>query len=147
MLETQPITYADACAYVEQYHRHHPAPQGHKFSIAVADEHKVVGVVMVGRPVARHLDNGRTLEVTRCCTDGTRNAPSKLYAAAWQAAKAMGYRRLVTYTLAQEPGTSLRASGWRSLYQTQGGSWNCESRPRLDKHPTGQKTIWEILAE
>lgn len=94
VLELQPITYADACADVEQYRRHHPAPQGHKFSIAVADQVKVVGVVMVGRPVARHLDNGRTLEVTRCCTDGTRNAPSKLYAAAWSAARAMGTAKL-----------------------------------------------------
>lgn len=147
MLDLQPVTYSEACEYVKQYHRHHPAPQGHKFSIAVADMDKVVGVVMVGRPVARHLDNGRTLEVTRCCTDGTKNAASKLYAAAWKATRAMGYRRLVTYTLVQEPGTSLRAAGWKSLYQTQGGSWSSESRPRIDRHPTGQKTLWELLAE
>lgn len=147
MLELQPISYAEACEFVRQYHRHHPPPQGHKFSIAVADQEKVVGVVMVGRPVARHLDNGRTLEVTRCCTDGTKNAASMLYAAAWRAARALGYRRLITYTLAEEPGTSLRAAGWRVLYQTKGGSWDCPARPRIDKHPTGQKTLWEMLAE
>lgn len=147
MLTLQPTTYEDACEYVNQYHRHHIAPQGHKFSIAVANEEKVVGVVMVGRPVARHLDNGRTLEVIRCCTDGTRNAASKLYAAAWQATKALGYRRLITYTLATEPGTSLRASGWKELYKTSGGSWNVPSRPRIDKHPLGQKTIWEMIME
>ncbi|WP_028609761.1 XF1762 family protein [Paenibacillus harenae] len=144
MLEIQPTTYAEACEFVKQFHRHHLPPQGHKFSIAIADKEKVVGVIMVGRPVARSYDNGRTLEVTRCCTDGTKNAPSKLYAAAWQAARAMGYRRLITYTLAQEPGTSLRAVGWKSLHQTKGGSWNCPTRPRIDKHPTGQKTLWEI---
>nr|WP_197080913.1 XF1762 family protein [Paenibacillus sp. VKM B-2647] len=76
MLELQPITFAEACEFVRQYHRHHPPTLGHKFSIAVADGEKVVGVVTVGRPVARHLDNGRTLEVTRCCTDGTKNAAS-----------------------------------------------------------------------
>lgn len=113
MLDLQPVTYAEACEYVTQYHRHHIPPQGHKFSIAVADADKVVGVVMIGRPVARHLDNGRTLEVVRCCTDGTKNAASMLYGAAWRAAKALGYRRIVTYTLASEPGTSLKAAGWR----------------------------------
>ncbi|PWW06306.1 hypothetical protein DFQ01_103208 [Paenibacillus cellulosilyticus] len=147
MLELQPTTYSEACEFVTQYHRHHPAPQGHKFSIAVADEEKVVGVIMVGRPVARGFDNGRTLEVIRCCTDGTKNAASMLYAAAWRAARSMGYRRIVTYTLAQEPGTSLRAAGWRELYKTKGGSWDCPTRPRIDKHPTGQKTLWEYLAE
>jgi len=147
VLTLQPITFDEACEYVRQYHRHHIPPQGHKFSIAVADEDKVVGVIMVGRPVARHLDNGRTLEVTRCCTDGTKNAASKLYAAAWQTAKGLGYRRIITYTLVTEPGTSLRAAGWKELYKTAGGSWSVPSRPRIDKHPLGQKTIWEQLAE
>ncbi|OMF35216.1 hypothetical protein BK133_10920 [Paenibacillus sp. FSL H8-0548] len=146
-IELQPISYADACEYVKQYHRHHPAPQGHKYSIAVADDQRVVGVVMVGRPVARAYDNGRTLEVTRCCTDGTKNVASMLYAAAWRAARSLGYRRLVTYTLITEPGTSLRAAGWRILHQTKGGSWNCPTRPRIDKHPTGQKTLWEFTVD
>ena len=146
-LDIQPISFDEACQYVSQYHRHHLSPQGHKFSIALADAEKVVGVVMIGRPVSRHIDNGRTLEVIRCCTDGTKNAASKLYATAWRATKAMGYRRLVTYTLIEEPGTSLRAAGWKALYQTQGGSWNCAARPRIDKHPTGQKTLWELMAE
>ncbi|SDD28107.1 hypothetical protein SAMN02799630_02849 [Paenibacillus sp. UNCCL117] len=145
MLTLQPTTFADACEFVKQYHRHHIAPQGHKFSIAVADDDKVVGVIMVGRPVARHLDNGRTLEVVRCCTDGTANAASMLYGAAWRAAKAMGYRRIVTYTLAEEPGTSLRAAGWTELYKTPGKSWSVPSRPRMDRHPLGQKTIWEMI--
>ncbi|SFA90810.1 hypothetical protein SAMN05216312_102170 [Cohnella sp. OV330] len=145
MLLLQPVTFEDACEFVRQHHRHHVPPVGHKFSIAVADESKVVGVIIVGRPVARHLDNGRTLEVTRCCTDGTKNAASLLYGAAWRACKALGYRRVVTYTLASEPGTSLRAAGWRELYKTPGKSWSVPSRPRIDKHPIGQKTIWEVI--
>lgn len=142
-LALQPITFKEACAFVRLHHRHHAPSVGHKFSIAANDGAKVVGVVTVGRPVARHLDNGWTLEVTRCTTDGTRNAASLLYGAAWRAAKALGYRRLITYTLASEAGTSLRAAGWTALYQTEGGSWDRPSRPRVDTAPLGQKQLWE----
>lgn len=143
-LTLQPITFGEACAFVGLHHRHHVPSVGWKFGIGVGDGEKVVGVVMVGRPVARHLDNGYTLEVTRCCTDGTKHAASMLYGAAWRAAKALGYRRLITYTLVEEPGTSLRAAGWRELYTTAGGSWNAPSRPRVDKAPIGQKRLWEV---
>jgi hypothetical protein len=139
----QPITYAEACAFIKRHHRHHEPPQGWKWGIGLNDWQKIIGVITVGRPVARHLDNGWTLEVTRCCTDGTPNACSKLYSAAWRAAKAMGYKRLITYTLTTEDGASLRAAGWRTVYETQGGSWNCKSRPRVDVNPTGQKRLWE----
>jgi hypothetical protein len=145
MLELQPITYQEACTFIEQHHRHHLAPQGWKFGIAVNNGGGVVGVVTVGRPVSRVLDNDWTLEVTRCCTDGTKNAASMLYGAAWRASKAIGYKRLITYTLLGEPGTSLRAAGWRELYVTEGGTWNCASRARVDKHPTGQKRLWEAV--
>lgn len=143
MLSLQPITYPEACRFIHQHHRHHLPPQGWKFGIAVNDGERVVGVVTVGRPVARRLDDGWTLEVTRCCTDGTRHAASMLYGASWRAARALGYRRLITYTLIEEPGTSLKAAGWKSLYQTDGGSWSVPSRPRVDRHPLGQKTLWE----
>lgn len=143
MLRLQPVTFAEACEFIAQYHRHHIPPQGWKFGIAVNDGEKVVGVITIGRPVARMLDDGLTLEVTRCCTDGTKHAASMLYGAAWRAVKAMGYKRLITYTLVEETGTSLTAAGWKVLYQTSGGSWSCESRLRIDKHPTGQKTLWE----
>jgi hypothetical protein len=144
MLELQPITLQEAKAFIVQNHRHHRPPLSWKFGVAVSDGLKVVGVVMVGRPVARGLDDGLTLEVTRCCTDGTKNAASMLYGAAWRAARALGYRRLITYTLKEEPGTSLVAAGWRVMYETKGGrSWNCPSRPRVDKHPTGPKKLWE----
>ena len=142
-LEIQPIDFKEATAFVRRHHRHHDPSVGWKFGMAVNDGERVVGVIVVGRPVARHLDDGWTLEVTRCCTDGTKNAASMLYGAAWRAAKAMGYRRLITYTLATEPGTSLAAAGWRSLYEVKGRSWSCPSRPRVDTHPLGQKTLWE----
>lgn len=145
-LELQPITYGEACTFIDEHHRHHLPPQGWKYGIAVNDGEKVVGVVTIGRPVSRMLDNGWTLEVTRCCTDGTKNAASKLYGAAWRAAKALGYKRLITYTLSEEPGISLRAAGWQDVYTTDGGSWSRTERPRVDTHPTGQKTLWEAVA-
>jgi hypothetical protein len=142
-MQLQPVTYDEACRFIRKHHRHHLPPQGWKFGIAVNDGHAVRAVVTVGRPVSRHLDDGYTAEVTRCCTDGMPNAASKLYAAAWRACRAMGYTRLITYTLASEEGTSLKAAGWRCLYKTQGGSWDTPSRPRVPKAPTGQKKLWE----
>ena len=146
-LYLQPITREEAFQFVRLHHRHLPPPAGHKFSIAVSDGEQVRGVVIVGRPVARALDDGLTLEVTRLATDGTPNACSKLYGAAWRAAQALGYRRLITYTMSQEPGSSLRACGFRALYQTRGGEWNTPARPRLPvRHPQA-KTLWELQAE
>lgn len=116
-LSLQPITLREAAAFVRRHHRHHGPARGWRFGIAVNDGEKVVGVAMVGRPVARGMDDGWTLEVNRCCTDGTRNAASMLYGAAARAARALGYRRLVTYTLASERGTSLRAAGWHELWK------------------------------
>ena len=98
---------------------------------------------MVGRPVARMLDDGWTLEVTRVATDGCPNACSALYGAVWRAAKALGYRRVVTYTLPEEGGTSLRASGYKLVGKAGGGSWNRKDRPRVDLHPTQEKFKWE----
>jgi hypothetical protein len=103
-----------------------------------------VGVVIVGKPVARMLADGWTCEVTRLASDGTKNACSMLYRAAWRAARAMGYRRLVTYTLAEEPGTSLRAAGFRLIGEAGGGSWSRKDRPRVDLHPTELKLRWEL---
>ena len=125
------------------HHRHHKPSQGYKFAIAVNDGEKIVGVITVGRPVARMLDNGFTAEVTRCCTDGTRNACSMLYGAAWRTARAMGYKRLITYVLASESGVSLKASGWQEIGSAGGGSWSRENRKRVDTHPTGEKTLWQ----
>lgn len=142
-LELQPVTFAEAKAFIAEHHRHHVPPVGWKFGVGLSDGEKLVGVVTVGRPVARMLDDGWTVEVTRCCTDGTPHACSKLYAAAWRAARALGYRRLITYTLADESGASLRGAGWKTLYAVKGRSWDCPSRPRTDKHPTTDKLLWE----
>ncbi|RSM64059.1 hypothetical protein DMB66_21355 [Actinoplanes sp. ATCC 53533] len=130
-LRTVPVTFAEACQFVADWHRHHRPPRGHKFSIGVADGEVLVGVAIVGRPVARLLDDGQTLEVTRVTTDGHRNACSLLYAAAWQAAKALGYRRLITYTQDGESGASLRAAGWRIVAaRPPAPGWSRPSRPR-----------------
>ena len=143
-LRVTPINLAEANAFVSEHHRHHKPVPGAKFSLAVSDsEGRVRGVAIVGRPVARMSDNGWTLEVNRCCTDGSKNACSMLYGAAWRAAKALGYRRLVTYTLPEEGGTSLRAAGWKLLGEAGGGSWNRSSRPRIDTAPTQGKLAWE----
>jgi len=145
MLELQPITLKEACEFIDKFHSHHLPPQGWKFGVAVNNGTDVVGVITIGRPVSRHRDDGWTLEVTRCCTDGTRNVASMLYGAARRAAWALGYKRLITYTLEYESGTSLVAAGWKEIGKTSGGSWSRQSRPRVDTHPTGQKKLWEAL--
>ena len=142
-LTLEPISFSDACAFIAQHHRHHRPPVGWKFGLAATLSSHVVGVVIVGRPVSRYLDDGVTLEVTRCCTDGTRNAASFLYGAARRATFALGYKRLITYTLSSEPGTSLFAAGWKEKGRTAGGSWSRPSRPRKDNAPLEQKTLWE----
>lgn len=142
-LQLQPISFAEACAFISMHHRHHRPPQGHKFSIGLSNGEKIVGVITVGRPVARMLDNGWTLEVTRCCTDGTPHACSKLYATAWRATRAMGYKRLITYILKSESGISLRASGYQLVGEAGGGTWNRPNRYREDKAPIEPKLLWE----
>lgn len=142
-----PMKLEEANAFVAEHHRHHRAVVGHKFSLGCRSSDGVlVGVCIVGRPVSRHRDNGATLEVTRLCTDGTRNACSFLYGAAARATFALGFSRIGTYILASENGSSLRASGWRLIGQTPGRSWSVPSRPRDDKHPLGQRTLFELVA-
>jgi hypothetical protein len=103
-------------------------------------------VAVVGRPIARALDDGFTAEVRRCCTDGAPNACSMLYRAAWRAVKALGYRKVITYTLPEEGGASLRASGFTLADANAGGGrWNRPGRPATDTHPTGKKLRWELL--
>ncbi|MBB4616951.1 XF1762 family protein [Sphingomonas abaci] len=142
-LQAAPIAFADAAVFVQEHHRHHTPPAGHKFSIAAVAADRLVGVVIVGRPVSRHRDDGLTLEVTRLCTVGHPNACSFLYGAAARAAFALGYARIGTYTLKSEPGTSLKAAGWRLIGETPGRSWSVPSRPRADKHPIEPKLLWE----
>jgi hypothetical protein len=145
-LRVVPVTFADACGFVAMHHRHHRPPVGHKFSIGVADgDDRLVGVATVGRPVARSYDDGLTLEVNRSATDGTGNVNSMLYGAAWRAAKALGYRKLITYTQAGESGASLRAAGYRVVAELPArNGWTTPSRPRDGRGVDGiPRTLWE----
>ncbi|MDR1059624.1 MAG: hypothetical protein LBL83_00055 [Clostridiales bacterium] len=141
-----PISLRIAAGFVREHHRHCSPQKGHKFSIGLAAGGTLVGVATVGRPIARANDDGITAEVTRCCAlDGQRNANSQLYAAALRAAKAMGYRRAITYTLPEESGASLKAAGFRLDGQTAArASWSSPSRPRAapEKYPAGRKNRW-----
>lgn len=138
------ITISDASEFCAQHHRHHRPPVGGLFAVSVHDDAAVRGVAIVGRPVARLNDDGWTAEVTRLVTDGARNACSMLLGACWRAARALGYRRLITYTLANESGASLRAAGWRIVGEVRGRSWSCKSRPRVDRNPSQDKLRWEV---
>lgn len=137
------MTLRAAREYVNTNHRHHKAPQGGLFAVGCELDGKVVGCAIVGKPCARMLNDGITVEVTRLCTDGTRNACSFLYRVCVRIANAMGYRRVLTYTLASEDGASLRGAGFKHTHTTKGGSWSRPSRERMDKHPIQQKLRWE----
>jgi hypothetical protein len=142
MLELVPISLAEAKEFIGQEHRHHAPPIGHKFSIGVQNEGKLVGVVVVGRPVARGTDFHIIAEVTRLATDGTKNACSILYAAAARAAQAMGYKKIQTFILDNEPGTSLKAAGW--IFDGMSAPTNWDNRPnrKLPDHLRGLKQRW-----
>jgi len=143
-LEIVPLSLAEANAFVSRFHRHHGPTAGHKFSLGVASGGEIVGVAIVGRPVARHFDDGWTLEVNRTCTDGSKNANSMLYGAAWRVAKALGYRRLITYTQQGESGVSLRAAGWRIVAERKARpGWDSPSRPRVNKNENQGRLLWE----
>lgn len=152
-LELRPLTLKQANAYVFEHHRHNKPVVGHRFSIGCFDGDVMHGVAIVGHPVARRLDDGLTVEVMRVCTDGTYNACSILYGACARIAKEMGYKRIITYTLVSEPGTSLKASGWTRMGEAGGTDWNVPSRPRETiqstlfgeerKYPNEKKVRWE----
>lgn len=158
-LQLAPIDFKEAAEFVRRHHRHHTPSIGHKFSLAAMRGDEIEGVAVVGRPVSRERDDGLTLEVTRLCAhedlpkvvskDGAEHAPpvcSFLYGAAARATFALGYQRLGTYTLKSEPGTSLIAAGYKLVAEVKGRSWSCVSRPRVDKHPTEDKLLWERAA-
>ncbi len=153
-LSAVPLKFEDAAGFVSRLHRHHTPPVGHKFSIGALLGETLVGVVIVGRPVSRMRDDGLTLEVTRLCTDGTKNAPSFLYGRAAKACFALGYKRIGTYILTTEPGTSLRAAGWKLIGQAGGGSWARDLKPEWsgrnhranDAHSQIPKLLFEVEA-
>ena len=139
-LSLVPIALKTANSFVAEHHRHHKPAVGHKFSIGVQDASgKIVGVVIVGRPVSRYLDDGWTAEVTRLCTDGTKNACSMLYGAAARAAQAMGYHKVITYILESESGVSLRAAGWTCEGLAGGLAWTGSRNPMQPLYPAARK--------
>ena len=152
-LVIRPIKLRDANAYVAQHHRHNQPTNGHKWSLACYDGDRLCGVAIAGQPIARKLNDGLTIEVRRVCTDGTKNACSALYGACARVARDMGYRKIITYTLMSEPGTSLKASGWTNCGEAGGVSWDVPSRPReveqitlfgtIQKYPNEKKYRWE----
>lgn len=143
MLSIFPMKLSEANEIIKLWHRHNKPVPGCKFCIGAELDGKIVGVAIVGRPIARHLDDGKTLEVNRTCTDGTKNANSFLYAAAWRATRALGYHKLITYTMASESGSTMRAVGWRLIGEIPARSWSRPSRPRIDRHTIGNRLLWE----
>jgi hypothetical protein len=145
-LSVERIGLDEANQFIREYHRHHQPVVGHLFSIGAAFAGKIVGIAIVGRPVSRHRDDGVTAEITRLCSDGTKNSCSFLYGAAARAAFALGFKRIGTYILASENGITLRAAGWRLIGETPGRSWSVPSRPRVDVHPLQKRFLFERSA-
>lgn len=140
-MEIKPITFKQACAYVNKNHRHHKATVGCKFCIGLYNEESLVGVAICGRPVSRKLDDGLTCEVNRLCTDGTYNACSMLYGACCRIAKEMGYEKVITYILESENGASLKASNFICEGKAGGLKWNGQRDTGQD-YPHEMKTRW-----
>jgi hypothetical protein len=144
-VEAVPLHLRQANEFVARYHRHNLPTVGGKFAVGVALDGRLVGVAVAGRPVSRRLDDGKTLEVLRVCTDGTPNACSFLYARAARIARLMGYERVITYTLASEAGASLRAVGARPTGPLPAGEWDTPSRPRRSQPVYRAPTFrWEL---
>ena len=137
-----PMTLRAARAYVKEQHRHAKKIQGGLFAVGAEEAGRFVGCAIVAMPVARMLQDGRTVEIRRCCTDGTRNACSFLYRVCVRVANAMGYRRVLTYTLESESGASLRGAGFKVTKRTRAEHWNRRFRVR-DEQPIQHKLRWE----
>ncbi len=153
-LEVRPIALADARAFVLEHHAHSAPPVGWRFGAGIWNGEDLVGVVTVGRPVSRHIDQERVVEVTRLCVRRdlapalVRNACSQLYAWSAREAARRGFDVIMTYTLESEPGVTLKAAGWRRDILSRGGSWNRPGRAREDAGPTEPKRRWiRILNE
>ena len=134
-----PLTQSQANEYVAKNHRHHDPVRGDKYRLGASVDGKLVGIVQVGRPVARNLDDGKTVEIVRLCTDGTKDVCSFLYGRAARIAKELGYGKIITYILETESGTSLKAAGWKEECVTKGGEWSRPSRKRNTTAPTVPK--------
>ena len=138
-MQAVPLELSTANEFVASFHRHHDPVHRDKFRIGASQNGKLVGVVQVGRPVSRMLDDGKTVEVVRLCTDGTKDVCSFLYSKAARIAKEMGYEKIITYILCTETGASLRACGWKEECTATGGHWSRPSRKRTTTAPTVPK--------
>lgn len=145
MLKIRPIHLREAKEFVSAYHRHSIPPTGGKFAISCIEGERLCGVAICGRPIARKLDNGTTLEIYRNCTDGTRNACSKLYGACIRIARDMGYKRVITYTLKSEIGASLRASGFTLAGTAGAPAWTGTRRRNYYVLLGEMKNRWEYV--
>jgi hypothetical protein len=135
-----PVELKEANEFIGKLHRHHKPVQGHRFSIGVQKDGVLVGVATVGRPVARLTNPKEVLEVTRLCTDGTKNACSTLYSAAARIGKEMGYKKIQSFILEIENGASLKASGWLFESVSAGGQWkHTDGKARRTDQPTCPK--------
>jgi hypothetical protein len=144
-MEAVPLHLREANEFVAKYHRHNLPTVGGKFAVGAAVDGRLVGVAIAGRPVARRLDDGKTLEVLRVCTEGTPNANSFLYGRVKRIALLLGYSRVITYTLEEESGASLRAVGAQVVGQVQPKEWSVPSRPRASQEVYGKaKVKWEL---
>lgn len=144
-MEAVPLHLREANEFVREYHRHSIPTVGGKFAVGAGVDGKLVGEAIAGRPVARKLDDGKTLEVLRVCTDGTANACSFLYARVKRIAVLMGYTKVITYTLQCEAGASLKAVGARIIGEVQPKEWNVPSRKRKSQSVYGEpKWKWEL---
>lgn len=142
MTQIIPISLREANEYVSNNHRHHKAVAGCKFCIALIDENShIVGVAICGRPVSRYYDDGLTLEINRLCTTGYKNACSRLYGACTRIAKEMGYKKVITYILESENGSSLKASNFICEGIAGGKIWTGE-RKRDNGVPRELKKRW-----
>jgi hypothetical protein len=147
-LRIVPVGLREANGFVRLHHRHSIPTQGHKFSVGAASGDELVGVAIAGRPVSRHRDDGLTIEIRRVCVraGAPRNACSLLYGACCRAARAMGYRIAITYTLGSESGISVRAAGFEAAGSVPRKSWSVPARPRRNRHLLSERRCWRRAA-
>lgn len=129
-LTIRPATLREANNFVRRWHSHNKPVKGCMFAAACETRGRdVVGVAIVGRPIAPALQDGRTIEVTRVATPGLRadrrcwGAMSMLLRSVWQAAWALGVRRGVSYTRSDESGRGYEAAGWVAVATTRPEEW------------------------
>lgn len=141
-----PLELKDANAFVAVHHRHNEPVKRDKWRFGVIDDNgKLIGVLHAAKPIARLLDDGKTIEIVRCCSDGTKNLCSFMLGRARRIAKAMGYNKMISYILESESGVSYKAAGWHKETDTRGHTWHTPGRPRTDTAPTCDKQRWALV--